>query len=268
MGGYAQFCIRLMIGWLGSVVSQIWSFFSGGGNSSILAWAGNNWKFILLVICAVGALADLAVYFFRWEPYKVWKSYFRNRKKKKHTPWPAEAGALYYGYDMPEEETGDFHADSENHPAERMDYPGYTMTNPYDLPDTGAELYSSDPYGTGADPDMNPADNPQPETPSNQPLYIAPNSPIPPEYRQMYSRPISPDRNYTAGKPDGKSLTERNLEKVIGPRRKRIRVSQLLSDPEETAIHYEAPQPVIDRREAYHAPVYPKNWKENGEDHS
>jgi hypothetical protein len=30
-------------------------------------------------------------------------------------------------------------------------------------------------------------------------------------------------------------------------------------------IHFDPPKPVIDQSEAYHTPVYPRNWKENGE---
>ncbi len=269
MGGYAQFCIQVMIGWLRSVISQIWSIFSGRGNSSFLAWAGNNWKYILLVICAVGALADLAVYLFRWEPYKVWKSYFNRRKKHKNIPLYAETGVLYYGYDMPEKDPGSFPGYSENFPAQGMEYPDQDHPDTFypEIPEAG--IYPPDPYGTGGEREMNPADTPQSEAlPQKQPVYMAPNSPTPPEYRQMYSRPASTNRLHIAGMADGRSLTERNLEKVIGPRRRKVRVSQLLSDPDEFAVHYEAPQPVIDRLEAYHAPVYPKNWKENGEDPS
>jgi len=52
------------------------------------------------------------------------------------------------------------------------------------------------------------------------------------------------------------------------PGRRRLRVNLLGDADEEGEIHYYAPRPIVDHREAYHAPVYPEGWKKNGEQNS
>ena len=47
-------------------------------------------------------------------------------------------------------------------------------------------------------------------------------------------------------------------------RRTRINVGDLFSSPEEEIIEFEAPQHLIDRNQAYRKPVYPRNWKQDG----
>ena len=91
MGGYAQFCIRTLIGWLKTIASQMWVLFSGQNSGGLLGWVSNHWKVICIGLCVVGTLADLTVYIFRWEPIKVWKSYFRRRKNKNHVTWTDES---------------------------------------------------------------------------------------------------------------------------------------------------------------------------------
>ncbi len=46
------------------------------------------------------------------------------------------------------------------------------------------------------------------------------------------------------------------------PGRRRTRLIRLLGDPDnEEEFHYNPPKPIVDRREAYNAPVYPENWQ-------
>ena len=249
MGGYAQACIRLLTGWMQSLASQMWSFFTNRNEGGLLGWIGANWKWILLVLCLIGAIIDLTVYLFRWEPIKVWKSYFRRRKERKHTGSSTEEefAELYQGYDTADEET------------ERFPYFPDNMQQP---------IVDRSHYYR---PQQETAQQPQP-VPDIRTAGTENNSNIAPsnaEYQERFRRPeqyfVPPDTSNTENETDGRSQTERNLEKVIGPRRRRIRVNELFGDPGEDAVHFEAPQPVIDQNEAYHAPVYPRNWKTNGD---
>ena len=43
-------------------------------------------------------------------------------------------------------------------------------------------------------------------------------------------------------------------------RRRRFRVSLLGDSRDEGEIHYFAPRPMIDQKDAYNAPVYPEKW--------
>ena len=251
MGGYALACIKVLVGWIKSLAEQMWSVFSTqpGKQNNLMTWTGDHWKAIVLVLCVFGLAADLVVYLFRWEPIKVWRSWFRRRKQKNRAAWPApQPQPAYYEDD----DTAEINPDgapyfASNRRRIEQDYP---------------EPYADDGlYPEEEEPDAGMAQT-RAVPRADQPLYSAPNMPAPPEYQAMYRRPEPRD---TA---ERMSMTERNLEKVIGPRRRKFRVNELFADSEESSVHYEAPQPVIDRTEAYNAPVYPRNWKENGEDPS
>ena len=242
MGGYAEFCIKNLFGWLKSFVQQIWTLISNQKGNNLLSWIGENWKGAFLALCVTGAVIDLLVYLFRWEPVKVWKSYFRRKKTRGRPTW--EDGTDSYGYGIPvgEQEEAAYYTDDQ--PAPQPEDSGM-----YDMPE---EEY--DPY-------------PEPIPSPAGPVYSAPNMPTPPEYQAMYRRPEANARPaaYAGNEPDPRSMTERNLERVIGPRRKKLRVNELFREADEGTVHYEAPQPVIDRTEAYRAPVFPRNWNDNGE---
>jgi len=51
-------------------------------------------------------------------------------------------------------------------------------------------------------------------------------------------------------------------------RRRRLNVATLFSDAEEDLMASQKPENIIDRRQAYHEPVYPRRWRENGEEDS
>ena len=247
MGGYAKFCIESMFGWLKTIVQQIWTISYDPGSSNPLSWIGENWKWVLLAVCFAGAIADLLVYLFRWEPIKVWKSYLKRRRNRYHPNRSAKFRENEFGgYPYPDTE------------AERISAAGGEPMNTEEempepeLPEQPEYLYPEEPR------------NRMPGTP----VFSAPNTPTPPEYQAMYRRPQQTAQNgmNEADYSFPGSVTERNLEKVIRPRRKKIRINELFRDSEDKAGIYDAPQPVIDQNEAYHAPVFPRNWKDNGED--
>ena len=96
MGGFANTVFSLLLGWLRTVASLVWSGLADPKGSSLFVWIGDHWIVIAAVLCVVGAAADLAVYLFRWKPLTVWKSYFR-RKRMKPAAAAAEAPAAPEG---------------------------------------------------------------------------------------------------------------------------------------------------------------------------
>ena len=62
-----------------------------------------------------------------------------------------------------------------------------------------------------------------------------------------------------------KEDTERQNPVTVG-RRRRLRITDLFTDPEEELRQAEAPQHVIDSSKAYREPVYPRGWKKSESD--
>lgn len=214
MGSFANTVFSILLGWMQGLISAIWSAFTGKEGKSFFQFIGNNWIKIAVILCAVGAIVDFSVYFFRWQPYKVWRSFWRRLKNKGETP--VEAG------NEPQEE---WKNDGADEPEERELSPRRQAE-----PDTDDDLSR----WIVSEKEMPEA---EPEAEITKAGYTVPlDSP----YRKPGSR----------------------------PGRRRLRVNLLGDADEEGEIHYYAPRPIVDHREAYHTPVYPEGWKKNGEQNS
>ena len=214
MGSFANTVFSILLGWMQGLISAIWSAFTGKEGKSFFQFIGNNWIKIAVILCAVGAIVDFSVYFFRWQPYKVWRSFWRRLKNKGETPVEAR--------NEPQEE---WKNDGADEPEERELSPRRQAE-----PDTDDDLSR----WIVSEKEMPEA---EPEAEITKAGYTVPlDSP----YRKPGSR----------------------------PGRRRLRVNLLGDADEEGEIHYYAPRPIVDHREAYHAPVYPEGWKKNGEQNS
>ena len=80
MGSFANTVFSLLLGWLKGLISMIWSALTSEGGDSFFTFIGNNWIKIVVILCAAGLAVDFAVYFFRWQPYKVWQTFLRRLK--------------------------------------------------------------------------------------------------------------------------------------------------------------------------------------------
>lgn len=205
MGSFSNTVFSILLGWIQVLVSMIWSAFTAEGGTSVLQFIGNNWILITVILCAVGLAADFTVYLFRWQPYKVWKTFWRHLKKKKENAAP-DGSAEQEEPRFQEETVFRF---SSNRTDPRTEEP-----------DDDLERWR--------DKEELPEENQIPATVTPAGYVVPEDSP----YRKPANR-----------------------------RRRRIRINDLLGDSDDGGeLHYYAPRPVIDQKEAYHAPVYPENW--------
>ena len=246
MSGFANTVFTLMIGWFRTVVSLIWSGLTDKNGGNLFTWIGNHWIVIVLVLCAVGTVVDLSVYLFRWRPLDVIRSYF-DRKKGNVRTGHSDSGSIH---PSGSEITANPHStESGYRPLFASNQTsGFSETESFSRNDS--DVY--DPVRQEPDLQNNlPADLKdirKPEIPAASP----------------YRRPIpQPEPVSVSG--DEAENSGRNPEPVVHPRRRRINVAELFGNPEEDMIHFDPPKPVIDQSEAYHNPVYPRNWKDNGE---
>ncbi len=80
MGSFWTMLFETLTGWVRGIVSGIWSSFNPGSGGNFFSWLIDHWFVVLIVICVIGAAADLIVYLFRWQPYRVWKRLFHKSK--------------------------------------------------------------------------------------------------------------------------------------------------------------------------------------------
>ena len=223
MGSFSNTVFSILLGWIQGLISVLWSAFTAGDGESFFQFIGNNWIKIAVILCAAGLVADFTVYFFRWAPYKVWQSFFRRLKNRKNGTEEAA--------DEASEEWEKSDADPANY------YLPESLRA--DEPDDGESFRRRSRNGTKDPDDLSrwevsekETSEPEPEAEITKAGYTVPmDSP--------YRRP---------GQKTG---------------RRRLRVSMLGEDDGDGEIHYYSPRPIVDHREAYHAPVYPEGWKEN-----
>ncbi len=217
MGSFANTVFSFLLGWLRGLISMIWSALTSEGGESFFTFIGNNWIKIAAILCAAGLAADFAVYFFRWQPYKVWKTFLRHIKGKREDAVSEEETGIsseYAGKVFPEafaEKSGNRY----DHEYVSQDYRAETSIREDDL-----ERWR----------------NAEPETEEM----------LPPAEVTKAGYTVPADSSY-----------RRPAE---NRRRRRIRVSLLGETEENGEVHYFAPRPIIDQKDAYHAPVYPEKW--------
>ena len=244
MGSFANTLFTIMLGWIQTAASSIWSAFTTENGGSFLQWIGRNWIVLAAILCVIGMALDLGIYLLRWRPMRVWKSFFRRLR----------------------------HDQEESEEPERSDAP----------PAPGIRLFrNEDDYGPA--PGRQPLtagkeqedfsrweeEEPEPtetETAARRPIITGAGYTVPAD--SPYRRPADPEKTETAAEPlaEGPQEDKNNPRPEImtqRKRRRRLNVGDLFADPEEELYPYEAPQQLIDKDKAYHRPVYPRSWKKN-----
>lgn len=86
MGSFANTLFSALLGWVKETVSWLWQLIVGSGEGGLLGWLMANWLPLTVLICALGVLIDLVVYLFRWQPYRVWRSFFSCHQEEEELP--------------------------------------------------------------------------------------------------------------------------------------------------------------------------------------
>ena len=234
MGSFANTVFSVLLGWMQGLISMIWSALTDENGGTFFEFIGNNWIKIAVILCIVGLVADFAVYFFRWAPYKVWRTFWRRLRGKRNGQADEPAGETaaettytFRGREERTERITPVRTEPEEPDLRRWEPDIPVMQETEETDDL--ERWRTD------------------ETDTAEPT-------VPAEItRAGYTVPAdSPYR-----RPESRN------------RRRRLRIN-LLGDAEENEgeIHYYSPRPMIDQKEAYNAPVYPEKWTGNREQDS
>lgn len=278
MGSFANALFTVMLSWFRGIVSAVWSAFSSEQGGNLIQWIGSHWLLLAVLLCFIGLTADLAVYLFRWKPFRVWKSFF-SRKKNNQSPQvetedeglesKRESGEGAYRRLFKDESLPETSAGKVLSTVQKTDRSG-------NLPLSGEDAREHDDLSRWM-PENHENEKPdagQPEvkeTVTSAGYYVPADSP----YRRPRERLNTPETTsgpLTESEKDPETAEPVPVSRgqgglpVLPRRRRRIHVAELFSDPEEDLQEFEAPQQLIDSRLAYHEPVYPRGWKKNEDD--
>lgn len=243
MGNFANTVFSMMLGWLRTAVSDIWDLFTASDGSSLLTWIGNHWIHLVLILCVAGTAIDIVVHLLRWRPLTVWASFFRrlrrhgrdedeaeteHPRRKRHQQWVYADGSTApnpeqdWQEDLPEDE--DFAQDYDQ-PAPMVASMSHTQ-------------YRRNAYANQVPPGMEDYPHPAPVQEET----------VPPE-------PVS--REAVTPQQDSESRSRRVLRRVAEIPRSIWQGE----DDDELQLRYQPAKPAVDKKDAYHAPVYPPTWK-------
>ncbi len=83
MGPLADTLFSGLFSWVRTAAYNAWQLATQGDAVAWIRWAVENWLPLTVLICIVGLLIDLAVYLIRWQPWRVWRSFFLRREAPK-----------------------------------------------------------------------------------------------------------------------------------------------------------------------------------------
>ena len=71
MGTIADSLFSALMSWVRALVNDFWAIFSSE-RTTILEFLGKNWIGIVIILLAVGLVADWLIWLLRWQPYHLW----------------------------------------------------------------------------------------------------------------------------------------------------------------------------------------------------
>ena len=93
MNSFVNTLLSVMLGWIRTLISNIWTVLSSEDGGALFQFFSTYWLAIVIVLCALGILTDLIVYFFRWRPDYVWATHLRRLKRSGRTAEPEQSAA-------------------------------------------------------------------------------------------------------------------------------------------------------------------------------
>lgn len=246
MGSLAGSVFSVMLGWIRTAVSYLWGAASTPEGGRMLRWLTENWL-LLAVILSLGCMAiDFIVHLLRWQPYKVWASFFRRLTGRQ----------------------------VEEAPPARASVPRRTVHRQWIYAD-GTERTEA-----VAQEDIPPEEEAHPWTDVTP---VVPDYELDQEaYRRQFARPESreeenppapaldgyPQMNAESEvqmEPEETAPVRRTPRRARGLSRESTRAAfqQLFSSSEEDELdlRYRPHQPAVDKAQAYNKPYYPPQWK-------
>ena len=95
MGNFANTLFSVLLGWVQKAASWLWDVVGQDSADGLMGWVLDHWLALAIGLCVIGVAVDLLVYLVRWQPYRVWRSFFGRKDEE-----PEEAAEAF----VPQEE--------------------------------------------------------------------------------------------------------------------------------------------------------------------
>ena len=228
MNTFANSLFSVLFGWARGLIRQVWDAALSGKFSGFLTWLGDHWLWVVLGLILGCTVMDYLIWLIRWRPYLLWRAFFRR------------VGRFFHG---------------EN----RQFKQGYQSSvgiqaTPDREQDAKEEIWPEETWGQP----------PTEETPAPEPIFFASTE------KEPRARQFTPPQTYeapplfaTAKQVTGSFSAEmpaarrRRRSEKYERRRQEWRDRLINGDAQDYEILDGLP-PVVDRQQAFHEPVYPR----------
>lgn len=273
MSSFANTVFSMLLGWVRGAVAGLWALMSEEGGGA-LKWLGEHWLELTVALCILGTLVDVTVHLIRWRPYKVWASFFR-RLRSKGTEEPAAQPAApvkrmrrEWVYPDGNTRTEEVYAAPEQMPETDMPWlaePTPILAEQYEPMPVADDSYRR--RFARPQPNMDTAVSTaaalerlhyQVERPAPAPVPAVLADYPPPREELHLAEPVpEPISRQPQAEEEAMSRSRRVLRRVAA-----LPKNFLIDDGEdELQLHYQPAQPAVDKKQAYHEPVYPPTWR-------
>jgi len=238
MGSFATSIFNLLLGWIRGLVSSLWSLVNSQEARSSLEWLGDHWLWLVIAIGVAGLVIDYLIWFIRWRPYYVWRSWWR-RLTHRGEPEPAPS---YEPYDEA--------------PAQEV-YPQAYYPEAYYPQEYYSEEYAAQEENVWQEP-VHPGLT---DTGIQESLGWPEERQWPEEVVEEQAPPPRQRRSQREADP------LHRMRSGISQMAQRMDFMGLGREDEDAEDYsYIAPPPAVDKEQAFRAPVYPAYWKKQEDD--
>lgn len=230
MGSFANSMFVGLLGWFRSAVDWAWNVMFNAEDGGLIGWIGENWLGLIIALSLICMAVDVIVHLLRWRSYRVWASFFRRMTGKRET----------------QEDTGEFSG--------RM----------------RREWHYADGTARTEEVEFSQEEWPQEEIHTSR----VSSAEMPQQYVQAFAKPerLKYQEELKKEQPQGledypqPAVQEEPAEKHITTRTDRLRkrmarLNARLDGDDELELRYRPAPPAVDKREAYHEPFIPPQWK-------
>lgn len=256
MGSFANSTFSILLGWVRGAVSWLWSTATSQENGALVQWIADNWLILTIILCAAGIAVDFVVHMFRWQPYKVWASFFRRmfgkKEREEETPRPGSGRKRRVRREW-------VYADGTARADETSAIEGETAAQ-----------------GDWYQPEMAVASRVSSEDMSQRYVrsFARPEADVYPTHQELegltYQQeldkqaPIQGLEDYPQPKPPVQQAQQQpqGRPERVSKRMAKLNVHRFLDgDDEELELRYKPAPPAVNKTEAYREPYYPPQWK-------
>ncbi|MBR3742079.1 MAG: hypothetical protein IKN04_16765 [Clostridia bacterium] len=84
MNTFANSLFSVLFGWARGLIRRLWDNAVSGQFSGFFIWLGDHWLWVVLGLILGCTVMDYLIWLIRWRPYLLWRAFFRRVRRLSH----------------------------------------------------------------------------------------------------------------------------------------------------------------------------------------